>query len=225
MKIDKSKAASKLLWIDLEMTGLDISKDVIVEVACEITDFDFKTLASYEAVIKQTEDALGNMNEWSKVQHQASGLTERIRSEGREESEVVHELVGFIKAQFGEEPAVLAGNSIHNDRDFIKKHWPEVNDLLHITAENFATEIKRGLDFYNASSSGAPVSYILLTGGSSKIHDLTRVVEEATGLPTQIMNPFNAISYDPAVFTPDYIAAIAPIAAVPIGLAIRAGAK
>lgn len=131
MEIDKSRQASKLLWIDLEMTGLDVGKDVIIEVACEVTDFGFKTLASYEAVIKQTEDALENMNDWSKVQHQASGLTERIRNEGREESEVVHELVGFIKAQFGDEPAVLAGNSIHNDRDFIKKHWPEVEALLH----------------------------------------------------------------------------------------------
>lgn len=131
MKIDKSKPATKLLWIDLEMTGLDVSKDSIIEVACEVTDFEFKTLASYEAVISQSEHALENMNEWSRVQHQASGLTDRIRNEGRDEIEVVHELVGFIKAQFGDEPAVLAGNSIHNDRDFIKKHWPEVEGMLH----------------------------------------------------------------------------------------------
>jgi oligoribonuclease len=71
------------------------------------------------------------MNDWSKVQHAASGLTDRIKKEGRDEKTVVHELVGFIKAQFGSEPAVLAGNSIHNDRDFIKKHWPEVEELLH----------------------------------------------------------------------------------------------
>jgi oligoribonuclease len=131
MKIDKSRPATKLLWIDLEMTGLDIKKDLIIEVACEVTDFNFKTLASYEAVISQSEEALENMNEWSKVQHKASGLTDRIRSEGRKEPDVVHELVGFIKAQFGDEPAVLAGNSIHNDRDFIRKYWPQVEELLH----------------------------------------------------------------------------------------------
>lgn len=101
----------------------------------------------------------------------------------------------------------------------------EVSDLMHIMAENFAGEIKRSLDFYSASSSGAPVSYILLAGGSAKIPGLSKVVEDTTGLPTQLVNPFNAISYDPSVFTQEYVAAIAPIAAIPIGLALRAGAK
>ena len=101
----------------------------------------------------------------------------------------------------------------------------EVSDLMHIMGENLATEVKRSIDFYNASSTGAPVSYILLTGGSSKIPGLSKLVEDATGLPTQIANPFNSISYDPAVFTQDYLSAVAPIAAVPLGLALRAGAK
>jgi type IV pilus assembly protein PilM len=101
----------------------------------------------------------------------------------------------------------------------------EVSDLMHIMAENLATEIKRALDFYNASSVGAPVSYILLTGGSAKIPELSKIVEDSTGLPTQLINPFNAISYDPAIFTQDDVSAIAPFAAIPIGLALRAGAR
>lgn len=131
MKIDKRAMPTKLLWVDLEMTGLDVDKDVIIEVACEVTDFDFKTLASYEAVISQPDIALSDMNDWSKTQHKASGLIDRIKAQGRDEKEVVHELVGFIKAQFGDEAAVLAGNSIHNDRKFIAKWWPEVEELLH----------------------------------------------------------------------------------------------
>lgn len=131
MTIDKQAVPTKLLWVDLEMTGLDVSKDVIIEVAAEITDFTFKTLASYEAIIKHPEEILQNMNPWAAAQHGSSGLTDRIRREGRPEDEVKHELVGFIKAQFGDEPAVLAGNSIHNDRNFIKQWWPEVDDLLH----------------------------------------------------------------------------------------------
>ncbi len=129
--IDKDRLPTKLLWIDLEMTGLDPEKDVILEVAAEITDFDFKTLASYEAVISQPQGLLETMNPWSKDQHTKSGLTDRILQEGRDERDVIHELVGFIKAQFGDEPAVLAGNSIHNDRGFIKQWWPEVENLLH----------------------------------------------------------------------------------------------
>ena len=101
----------------------------------------------------------------------------------------------------------------------------EVSELMHVMADNFATEIKRALDFYNASSSGAPVSYVLLAGGSSKIQGLSKVIEDSIGLPAQLLNPFNSISYDPAVFTQDYLANIAPLAAVPIGLALRAGAK
>jgi oligoribonuclease len=122
---------TKLFWVDLEMTGLDPEKDTILEIAAEVTDFNFKTLASYEAVIRQSDEALENMVEWPKAQHAASGLTERVRTLGRPEEEVKHELIGFIKAQFGDEPAILAGNSIHNDRIFIKKWWPEVDELLH----------------------------------------------------------------------------------------------
>ncbi len=129
--INKDKLPTKLLWVDLEMTGLSPQKDKIIEVACEVTDFEYKTLASYEAVIKHTNEVIDNMNPWSQTQHQKSGLIDRIKSEGREEKEVIHELVGFIKAQFGSEPAVLAGNSIHNDRGFITVHWPEVEALLH----------------------------------------------------------------------------------------------
>jgi type IV pilus assembly protein PilM len=101
----------------------------------------------------------------------------------------------------------------------------EVSDLMHIMAENIAGEIKRSLDFYNASSTGAPVSYVLLTGGSAKIENISKMVEDMVGLPTQLLNPFSAITCDPSVFTPDYLNAIAPIAAVPIGLALRAGSK
>jgi oligoribonuclease len=124
-------ALERLLWVDLEMTGLDPQTDVILEIAVEVTDFNFKTLANYEAVIFQSDETLANMNPWSVEQHAKSGLTERIRNEGRPETDVIHELVGFISGQFGDEPAILAGNSIHNDRNFIKRWWPEVDDLLH----------------------------------------------------------------------------------------------
>lgn len=131
MAIDKTAIPTKLLWVDLEMTGLDVQHDVILEVAAEITDMNFKTLASYEAVIKQSDRKLRAMTEWPKKQHAISGLTERVRTIGRPENDVKHELMGFINAQFGDEPAILAGNSIHNDRLFIKRWWPEVDALLH----------------------------------------------------------------------------------------------
>jgi len=129
--IDKNAIPTKLLWVDLEMTGLDVNEHVIIEIAAEVTDFNFKTLASYEALVLQPEAKLTSMNEWAQAQHDGSGLTERIRKEGKPEKTVVAELSAFIKEHFGDEPAILAGNSIHNDRNFIKRWWPEVDALLH----------------------------------------------------------------------------------------------
>lgn len=131
MEIDKKAAATKLLWVDLEMTGLDPEEHVIIEVAAEVTDWSFKTLASYEAVIRHPDEVLARANPWARDQHAKSGLTERVRSAGRPEEIVVQELMAFVGEQFGSEPAVLAGNSIHNDRIFIKKWWPQVDQLLH----------------------------------------------------------------------------------------------
>ena len=150
--IDKNAIPSKLLWVDLEMTGLDVQKDVIIEVAIEVTDFNFKTLASYEAIIHQPDEILENANDWAKAQHAASGLTERVRSQGRPERDVIHEMVGFIQAQFGDEPAVMAGNSIHNDRNFVKQWWPEVDALLHyrmldVSAFKILMQTKYGVSF------------------------------------------------------------------------------
>ena len=150
--IGKNAVPTKLLWVDLEMTGLDVAKDVIIEIAAEVTDMHFKTLASYEALVLQPEARLTSMNEWAQAQHDGSGLTERIRKEGKPERDVIHELVGFIQAQFGDEPAVLAGNSIHNDRNFIKKWWPEVDALLHyrmldVSAWKIVMQGKYGVHF------------------------------------------------------------------------------
>jgi oligoribonuclease len=142
----------KLLWVDLEMTGLNPEHDLIIEIAAEVTDFNFKTLASYEAAIARTDEELALMGEWAQSQHSSSGLVDRIRREGRPEGDVKHEVIGFITAQFGDTPAVLAGNSIHSDRSFIKKYWPEVDALLHyrmldVSSFKILMQAKYGVQF------------------------------------------------------------------------------
>jgi oligoribonuclease len=129
--IDKKAPATKLLWVDLEMTGLDPQRHRIIEIGAEITDFNFKSVASYEAVIFQPDEVLADANDWTKQQIATNGLGDKVRTEGRPEVEVVSEFARFITEQFGDEPAVLAGNSIHQDRAFIRKWWPEVDALLH----------------------------------------------------------------------------------------------
>ncbi len=106
------------------------------------------------------------------------------------------------------------------------KAFPQqVLELVDIMAENISSEIKKSLSFYNASSSGAPINSVLVCGGSSRIRNLSRVIEEIVKVPVQMLNPFNSITYDPNHFTPDYMQSIAPVAAIPVGLALRAGVK
>lgn len=132
--IDKKAIPTKLLWVDLEMTGLDHTQDVILEVAAEITDFNFKTLASYEAIVQQPKDVVVDRMQkniwWKDYPANRDEFVQKMDS-GKPSAEVEQDLIALLQAQFGEEPAVLAGNSIHNDRNFIKQWWPQLDLKLH----------------------------------------------------------------------------------------------
>ena len=130
MQIDKTALPTKLLWVDLEMTGLVPATDRIIEVAALVTDFDFNVIDSYEAVIYQPPEVLARMNEWSRSVHMASGLIDRVQAAANEQH-VVSEFLPFVVRNFGNEPAVLSGNSIHQDRRFIRQWWPQIEDRLH----------------------------------------------------------------------------------------------
>lgn len=120
-----------LMWMDLEMTGLNENNDHILEVAAIITDLDFNPLETYESVVFQTEDVVNGMNDWCKKHHGESGLTAKIPF-GKPLLEVENDLIQLIKRHFPN-PArvVIAGNSIGNDRRFIDKYWPEFSKHLH----------------------------------------------------------------------------------------------
>jgi oligoribonuclease len=132
--IDKHAIPTKLLWVDLEMTGLDPLEDVILEIAAEITDFDFKTLASYEATVRQPRelvvDRMQKNTWWADFPANRDAFIDGL--DGAKPSQQVEaELIALLKEQFGDERAVLAGNSIHNDRNFIKQWWPQFDLKLH----------------------------------------------------------------------------------------------
>lgn len=135
VEINKSIVPTKLLWVDLEMTGLDPTKDVILEIAAEVSDFNFKTLASYEARVKhdrQTIIKLFQANTWyrDEVPENRDDFLKTLDT-AKTSEQVESELVGFVSEHFGNEPAILAGNSIHNDRAFIKFWWPAFDLKLH----------------------------------------------------------------------------------------------
>ena len=91
---DRNKRPEKILWVDLEMTGLDPEKQQIIEVGVIVTDFDYKELETYEAIISKPEDVLEGSDEWVKENLGANGLFDDIRKNGIEDEVVQNWAVG-----------------------------------------------------------------------------------------------------------------------------------
>lgn len=130
----KGMVPTKLLWVDLEMTGLRPETDVILEIAVVVTDFQFKEIARYESNVNHPHETLQQLldeNDWYTQYPENKAHFLALADQGNESETVEAELVDFIRQHFGNEPAVLAGNSIHNDRNFIKYWWPKLDATLH----------------------------------------------------------------------------------------------
>lgn len=127
-------AKARILWVDLEMTGLDPVEDRILEVAAIATDWDFKEIATYEAVKKvgpslMKKRMVGEF--WEKYAAVRTALMAQNNS-GKNGRTVENELLAFIDEHF--EPGtqvLLGGNSVHQDRKFIENEWPRLNARLH----------------------------------------------------------------------------------------------
>ncbi len=125
-----------ILWLDLEMTGLDADNDLILEVAAIATDWEFNENAVYEGIISNEDMTLkerlaANSIFWDANPEARQALLKQ-NQHGKELSEVEDELLKFIDAHFDEEkPVILAGNSIHMDRRFIVTQWPRLDARLH----------------------------------------------------------------------------------------------
>lgn len=123
---------AKLLWVDLEMTGLDPEQDRILELAAIATSWDLKPLAEMTAVVKVSENLMKRRMAgefWEKNAESRAGLMAQNK-DGKSCKEVEQELLRFIDGHFGKE-VILAGNSIHQDRKFIDREWPAVAERLH----------------------------------------------------------------------------------------------
>ena len=123
---------AKLLWIDLEMTGLDPLKDKILEVAAIATDMELDEIATYEAVVKVSDKLMDERmvgDFWEKNAKSRDALKAHNQN-GQPVKEVERELLDFLDTYFGK-TIYLAGNSIHQDRKFIEREMPELNQRLH----------------------------------------------------------------------------------------------
>lgn len=121
-----------LIWIDLEMTGLDPQTDRIIEIATVVTDKDLNLLATGPVLaIHQEEAALEGMDEWNTRQHGASGLTERVRTSQVNTQEAERLTLDFLSQWLESGVSPMCGNSICQDRRFLARCMPELEHFFH----------------------------------------------------------------------------------------------
>lgn len=121
-----------IVWIDLEMTGLDPEREVIIEIASLVTDSDLNILAEGpNLAVWQPEDILANMDAWNQRTHTDSGLIDRVRASQYSVEDAEERTLNFVQKWTNSRTAPLAGNSIHQDRRFLVKYMPKLEDYLH----------------------------------------------------------------------------------------------
>jgi oligoribonuclease len=129
----------KLIWIDLEMTGLNPDLDVVLEIACIVTGPDLVPIDQYHAVIFQPEAALERMSDFVRDMHTRNGLIQRVRGSRTELKEAEAATLAMIAKHAKPGEGVLAGNSIHQDRRFMYRHMPALEGYLHYRQVDVST--------------------------------------------------------------------------------------
>ena len=121
-----------LIWIDLEMTGLDPDNDLIIEIATVVTDKHLVVLAEGPVIaIHQSDQILDGMDEWNSTQHASSGLIERVKASSVEESEAEQQTLQFLRQYTDPGHSPMCGNSICQDRRFLARYMPKLEAYLH----------------------------------------------------------------------------------------------
>lgn len=122
----------RLIWIDLEMTGLSPEKDVIIEIATIVTDANLQVLAEGPIVaIHQPDERLNGMDEWNTTQHGKSGLTQRVKDSEFTVRDAEQQTLAFLRKYLAEKNSPMCGNSICQDRRFLANYMPELENFFH----------------------------------------------------------------------------------------------
>lgn len=125
-------SAQNLVWIDMEMTGLDPEENVVLEIATIVTDKDLNVLAEGPVIaIHQSDEELAKMDDWNVNTHTKSGLVARVKASQHDEAKAVAETLDFIRQWVPERTSPLCGNSIGQDRRFMVKHMSELEAFFH----------------------------------------------------------------------------------------------
>jgi oligoribonuclease len=127
-----SANSSNLIWVDLEMTGLDPEKDRIIEMAMVVTDAHLNIVAEGPVfAIHQSDELLNGMDEWNTRQHNGSGLVARVKESQYDEIKAEEAMLNFLRQHAVEGKSPMCGNSIWQDRRFLAKYMPRLEQFFH----------------------------------------------------------------------------------------------
>ncbi|MGR9000172.1 MAG: oligoribonuclease [Gammaproteobacteria bacterium] len=146
-----------LIWIDLEMTGLDPDSDLIIEIATVVTDKDLNILAQGPVLaVHQSDAVLALMDDWNQKHHGQSGLIDRVKASTINEAEAERLTIEFLKQWVPENTSPICGNSIGQDRRFLYRYMPKLEAYFHYRnidvstlkelAARWAPEVKNGFN-------------------------------------------------------------------------------
>ncbi len=127
-----NKHPDNLIWIDLEMTGLDPDNDRIIEIATIVTDAQLNILAEGPVLaVHQSEQVLAKMDEWNQRTHGGSGLLQRVRESTVDEAQAAAQTLAFLRQYLEKRKSPMCGNSICQDRRFLARYMPELEAFFH----------------------------------------------------------------------------------------------
>lgn len=138
-----------LVWVDMEMTGLDVERHHVLEVAAIVTDGDLNEVdEGIDIVVHQPEDVLALMDEWCVKQHGQSGLTAAVRASRTELAEAEALVLEYLRRHTSERQSPLCGNSVGHDKRFLERWMPEVVQHLHYRIIDVSTVKELALRWY-----------------------------------------------------------------------------
>ena len=123
---------NSLIWIDMEMSGLDPAVDRVLEIAVVVTDSDLNTVMEAPVlVIHQPDAVLAGMDDWNKSMHSKSGLIERVRASALSEAGAEEQMLAFLERHVPAGTSPMCGNSVHQDRRFLARYLPRLEGYFH----------------------------------------------------------------------------------------------
>jgi oligoribonuclease len=158
--IPMSERKENLIWIDLEMTGLNPDSDRIIEIATVVTDKQLNVLAEGPVLaVRQPDELLAGMDEWNTSHHTESGLLERVQKEGVSEKDAQEQTLAFLQEHTERGLSPMCGNSICQDRRFLWRYMPNLEAWFHYRnldvstlkelAQRWAPEVMAGFKKHN----------------------------------------------------------------------------